>query len=193
MTTFKDWQFFADDRAVHVCCSCCNGYCILGDSGREHELEEELYAITVAGVDYISDRRNAVLAELIDTECGEPIRFSLEDGKSSDLAIPNAKPQPSAEILRAAVVERMDTLGIEICQGSGSRMVQHLYLGDRHIGWTMPVNPVSGHGMRLHHRHRIKGIAERLTHGGNFGVHPWDLAILALDSVQPGWLEADDE
>ena len=72
-------------------------------------------------------------------------------------------------------------------------MVQHLYLGDRHrldhagqsSEWprNAPYTTVIG----------IKGIAERLTHGGNFGVHPWDLAILALDSVQPGWFEADDE
>ena len=181
---FKDWEFFNDTSLYHVCCSCCNGYCPLWDDIRKPVLEHALWVFEVDGREYLSDRHQAILASLVAVESKGNVGHygPLPKERRDLLTVPTEKPGPSKQPLHPVMVCNAIRLGIDI-RNAGRHESQHLYMGDEHVGRTMPMT--SG-GMRLSEVRRVNQIATRLeTYGPHLDIHPWQLAVDALRLVGP--------
>lgn len=124
----------------HECCSCCAGYCSLGETFKADEpAPETMYRITsTTGIEYISDRYVAIRADLVDV--GEYADRIIDGPEGHDIAsIPDAEPEDSTAVFRAAFVHHMKNCGIRIREGVPAGP-QHLYASGEHVGWLMPAN-----------------------------------------------------
>ena len=155
------------------CCDCCAGYC---PSSEVDEPQQELFEVTINGVDYYTDRYLAIRADVF----AKPIEeVSIVKPKPVKWSIPETKPEPSKVALNAHYIGRFRDLGWDVCQGRegnldgdhSSRIRQHVYWGDEHIGWLMqmstsraPSGLLDGRAMRLVDADTIAHIARTYDH-----------------------------
>ena len=122
-------QVFGDDEAHHgACCSCCYGYCPMGD----HTSEPSADMLYVVG-EYLTDRFVAVRADLLAVPDSQP-KMSPDISMPKSWTIPDAEPEPSTLRFLPSRATRLTALGIDIRQGDTA---QHLYFKGDHIGYLM--------------------------------------------------------
>lgn len=131
---FPDHAVFGNVQDEHHrCCQCCDGYCHLSDTGTEPAVPGMLYAFTVRGVNYVSDRYVAVRADLVAVKL-EPTLVGVEDDRYP--AAPPSKPPPSVAPLTPVQMHHATAAGFDICGADATHgSIQHVYLGDEHAGW----------------------------------------------------------
>ena len=155
------------------CCDCCGWYCPSDDVD---EPLQEMFEITANGINYYTDRYLAIRADVF----AKPIEgVSNVKPKPVEWSIPGAKPEPSKAVLNAHYIGRFRDLGWDVCHDSGgcrdgdpsSRIRQHVYRGDEHIGWLMgmstsqmPSGLLDGCAMRLDDADTIAHIASTHNH-----------------------------
>jgi len=115
------------------CCDCCAGYCPIENS--DPSWWESIYQF---GAEYIGDPRLIVRSDALlplpsQVEPAEiPMSWSL-DGRTWATA-PDDLPPLSTRGQSPRNLDRIDRAGLTLRDGEE---VVHLYLGDRHVGWTM--------------------------------------------------------
>ncbi|MBD2760056.1 hypothetical protein IEE94_11110 [Yimella sp. cx-573] len=126
------------------CCDCSAGYC---PACEVDEPQQELFEVTVNGVDYYTDRYLAIRADVFT----KPIA-GVSDVKPKRLEwpIPDTKPKPSRAVLNAEYIGRFRELGWDVRQGYDVGNRQHVYRGDDHIGWLMEMAPWASPSGCLH-------------------------------------------
>lgn len=159
--------------ADHVCCSCCDGYCHLGELDQEDfESTMALWRVTSGGVEFITDRYLIVRADLVDiehkhTNLAEGDVQTLHDAAFHEP--PAEKPGVSSALFQARYVDLLDKVGITIADGGDPHQAQPLYRGDEHVGWLMPVRADKKHlssGIRVGDLLSVRAILDAFAADG---------------------------
>ena len=132
------------DINLHVCCSCCDGYCPREDWPDDvYDKTVTLYRVSSGGVDWISDRYVCVRADLIDLNDPRTghTDFPVTTAKDDWTRTADYTSAPLGAIFQARYLDLLDKAGVTIrAVGEGDQHSMHgLYRDDDHIGWIMPV------------------------------------------------------
>lgn len=120
------------EREPCRCCDCCDGYC--PDQEDRADRWSELYAVTVHGREYVTDRYIMVAREMLDG-LPEDVVNPLPGTPKTDWAIlPSERPEPSQRPQSAPLLDRLTRAGITVHEGE--RAV-NLYYGAAHVGWAL--------------------------------------------------------
>lgn len=177
----------------HECCSCCRGYCPEVDTEPK---PYDLYRLTVDGTEYLSDRYVAVRADHLSENTGKGVTVitSTKDQTGPEWVIPDTRPGPSTEWFTPSVIRGALTAGWTIHQGTGDAPAnpQHIYDGDQHVGFVMPVigdrDSLQAKAARLSEMPCIRALADECESRGwpidGLCGDTWDLASQLLHVAQ---------
>jgi hypothetical protein len=180
-------SIFGDINDGHQCCECCDGYCPMTESDGGLPL---LYAFTMNGTEYVSDRYIAVRADIL-AERGEPIARQVDKA----WPLPDVEPGPSTAILTPSKVQRLTACGIDIREGLGTQ--QELYRNGVHVGWLAKCspaepaaarNPLRGKAMTLDMVPAVMAYVAESANGWHVQAvgNSWDIAASILNEAR--WL-----
>lgn len=174
----------------HECCECCSGYCPEVDSKPE---PYDLFKLTATGIGYLSDRYVAIRADrLSDVAEDVTVVASTKDQTGPEWDIPDIQPETSPERFNPSIIRGVITAGWTIHRGNGAtaKNPQHIYDGDLHVGFVMPVRESSQdyRHARLSEMPRIRDLAWRYESEGwpisGLCGDTWDLASQLLHVAQ---------
>ena len=128
---------FGVDPHPEDCCACCDEFCV-GAEGKllnGPRIEGPIYRIRVRGVEYLTDKRVAVRADMVSPLPADKAPLvTIDVDVSTWPEVPAERPPASEALCRPKLMDRLDRAGLT--RHGDTAGAAGLYLGDTHVGWA---------------------------------------------------------